>query len=177
MKLIYTLLLSCFTGIFCSAQGLKSENFESLDFRFIGPEGNRAIAIAGEPGNPMISYIGAASGGLWKTTDGGVRWVPMTDSLNVSSIGSIAIAPSDPKQVWIGTGETFVIRPAHAMGDGIYYSPNSGTSWVLMGLEKTGRIGRIIVHPTNPEIIYAAALGHTYGPQEERGNLSIQQWR
>ncbi|NQW27831.1 MAG: glycosyl hydrolase [Flammeovirgaceae bacterium] len=169
MKLIYTLLLSCFTGIFCSAQGLKSENFESLDFRFIGPEGNRAIAIAGEPGNPMISYIGAASGGLWKTTDGGVRWVPMTDSLNVSSIGSIAIAPSDPKQVWIGTGETFVIRPAHAMGDGIYYSPNSGTSWVRMGLEKTGRIGRIIVHPTNPEIIYAAALGHTYGPQEERG--------
>jgi len=151
------------------SQALDHKVFESTQFRFIGPEGNRAIAIAGEPGNPMVSYIGAASGGLWKTQDGGVKWAPMTDSLNVSSIGSIAIAPSDPNQVWIGTGETFVIRPAHAMGDGIYRSINAGKSWQHMGLEKTGRIGRVIVHPDRPEIIYVAALGHTYGPQKERG--------
>ncbi len=151
------------------SQALDPKVFESAQFRFIGPEGNRAIAIAGESGNPMVSYIGAASGGLWKTQDGGVKWAPMTDSLNVSSIGSIAIAPSDPNQVWIGTGETFVIRPAHAMGDGIYHSINAGKSWQHMGLEKTGRIGRVIVHPDRPEIIYAAALGHTYGPQKERG--------
>ena len=94
---------------------------------------------------------------------------PMTDSLNVSSIGSIAIARSDPNQVWIGTGETFIIRPAHAMGDGIYHSADGGNNWQHMGLEKTGRIGRVIVHPNNSEIIYAAALGHTYGPQKDRG--------
>ena len=139
-------------------------NFDSSDQKEIEP-----LPSPENPGNPMVSYIGAASGGLWKTQDGGVKWAPMTDSLNVSSIGSIAIAPSDPNQVWIGTGETFVIRPAHAMGDGIYHSINAGKSWQHMGLEKTGRIGRVIVHPDRPEIIYAAALGHTYGPQKERG--------
>ena len=96
--------------------------FENLKFRFIGPEGNRAIAIAGVPGDPMINYIGAASGGLWKTTDGGLNWDPIFDDQDVSSIGSLAITPTNPDIVWVGTGETFVIRPAHAMGDGIYKS-------------------------------------------------------
>ncbi|SDB48633.1 Uncharacterized protein SAMN03097699_1640 [Flavobacteriaceae bacterium MAR_2010_188] len=143
--------------------------FENLNFRFIGPEGNRTIAIAGVPGNPMITYIGAASGGLWKTTDAGITWNPIFDDQDVSSIGSLAITPTDPNIVWAGTGETFVIRPAHAMGDGIYKSEDAGKTWKNMGLEKTGRIGRIIVHPTNADIVYAAALGHTYGPQQERG--------
>ena len=151
------------------SQSVDPSIFTDLNFRFIGPEGNRAIAIAGEPGNPMVNYIGAASGGLWKTEDGGVRWRPITDSLNVSSIGSIALAPTNPNEVWIGTGETFVIRPAHAMGDGIYKSENAGKTWERKGLEKTGRIGRVIIHPTNPEVVYAAALGHSYGPQEDRG--------
>jgi len=143
--------------------------FDNLKFRFIGPEGNRAIAIAGVPGDPMINYIGAASGGLWKTTDGGLNWDPIFDDQDVSSIGSIAITPSNPDIVWAGTGETFVIRPAHAMGDGIYKSEDAGKTWKNMGLVKTGRIGRIIVHPSNPDIVFAAALGHTYGPQQERG--------
>lgn len=143
--------------------------FNDLKFRFIGPEGNRAIAIAGVPGDPMINYIGAASGGLWKTTDGGISWNPIFDDQDVSSIGSLAIAPSNPDIVWVGTGETFVIRPAHAMGDGIYKSEDAGKTWKRMGLEKTGRIGRVIVHPDNPDIVYVAALGHTYGPQSERG--------
>ena len=143
--------------------------FQNLNFRFIGPEGNRAIAVAGVPGDPMISYIGAASGGLWKTTDGGLNWKPVFDNQEVSSIGSIAITPSDPDVIWVGTGETFIIRPAHAMGDGIYKSEDAGKTWKNMGLEKTGRIGRVIVHPTNPDIVYAAALGHTFGPQQERG--------
>jgi photosystem II stability/assembly factor-like uncharacterized protein len=169
MKFFNSIIFSFLITFQVFSQALDPKVFESTQFRFIGPEGNRAIAIAGEPGNPMVSYIGAASGGLWKTQDGGVKWAPMTDSLNVSSIGSIAIAPSDPNQVWIGTGETFVIRPAHAMGDGVYRSINAGKSWQHMGLEKTGRIGRVIVHPDRPEIIYVAALGHTYGPQKERG--------
>ncbi|MDX1334137.1 MAG: glycosyl hydrolase, partial [Robiginitalea sp.] len=138
--------------------------FKDLDFRFIGPEGNRAIAIAGVPGDPMVNYVGAASGGLWKTTDGGITWDPVFDGQEASSIGSVALAPSNPDIVWVGTGETFVIRPAHAMGDGIYKSEDAGKTWKKMGLEKTGRIGRILIHPTNPDIVYAAALGHTYGP-------------
>ena len=157
-----------FTILFSSAQN-DSSVFENLDFRFIGPEGNRAIAIAGVPGDPMINYIGAASGGLWKTTDGGLNWDPIFDDQDVSSIGSLAITPTNPDIVWVGTGETFVIRPAHAMGDGIYKSEDAGKTWQHMGLEKTGRIGRVIVHPTNPDIVYAASLGHTYGPQQERG--------
>ncbi|WP_350284183.1 glycosyl hydrolase [uncultured Croceitalea sp.] len=143
--------------------------FSEFKFRFIGPEGNRTIAIAGVPGDPMVNYIGAASGGLWKTTDGGVSWQSIFDDQEASSIGSVAIAPSNPDIVWAGTGETFVIRPAHAMGDGIYKSEDAGKTWKKMGLEKTGRIGRIVVHPSDPNIVYAAALGHTYGPQQERG--------
>ncbi len=161
------LLISIFT--FSNAQKVDPSTFENLDFRFIGPEGNRAIAIAGVPGDPMINYIGAASGGLWKTTDGGLNWDPIFDKQSVSSVGSIAIPASDPNTLWVGTGETFVIRPAHAMGDGIYKSEDAGKTWNNMGLEKTGRIGRIVVHPTNKEIVYAAALGHTYGNQKERG--------
>jgi len=165
-----------FLGLFlsvCSVQisfsQINNEVFKDLNFRFIGPEGNRTIAIAGVPGNPMINYIGAASGGLWKTTDGGISWRPIFDDQDVSSIGSIAITPSNPDILWVGTGETFVIRPAHAMGDGIYKSEDAGKTWKNMGLEKTGRIGRVVVHPTNPDIVYAAALGHTFGPQQERG--------
>lgn len=164
-----SLILLSFFNFQLSAQSSLDDQFGSQRFRFIGPEGNRAIAIVGEPGNPMVNYIGAASGGLWKTEDGGINWRPIFDSQDISSIGSVALAPTDPKQVWVGTGETFVIRPAHAMGNGIYFSPDAGRTWEHKGLEKTGRIGRVIVHPNNPNIIYAASLGHTYGPQQERG--------
>ena len=162
-------LLLSFLVLTSSVAQINPSVFEHLNFRFIGPEGNRAIAIAGVPGDPMVNYIGAASGGLWKTTDGGVSWRSIFDDQEVSSIGSIAIAPSNPNVVWVGTGETFLIRPAHAMGDGIYKSEDAGKTWQHMGLEHTGRIGRVVVHPSNPDIVYAAALGHGHGPQEERG--------
>ncbi len=165
-------LLLLTLSIITSASFAQSDLDEKLGnhrFRFIGPEGNRTIAVTGVPGDPMINYIGAASGGLWKTTDGGINWSPIFDDQDISSIGSVALAPSDPDQVWVGTGETFVIRPAHAMGNGIYFSPDGGQNWEHKGLEKTGRIGRVIVHPTDPNTIYAASLGHTYGPQQERG--------
>ncbi|MCR9264475.1 MAG: glycosyl hydrolase [Flavobacteriaceae bacterium] len=169
MRILFLLLSYFCLQTTTSWSQVDSTLFENLTFRFIGPEGNRAIAIAGVPGDPMVNYIGAASGGLWKTMDGGINWNPIFDGQEVSSIGSVALAPSNPNIVWVGTGETFVIRPAHAMGDGIYKSEDAGKTWKRMGLEKTGRIGRVIVHPTNPNIVYAAALGHTYGPQQERG--------
>ena len=159
------LITTLFFLVFLSAQAqTESSVFENLKFRFIGPEGNRTIAIAGIPKDPMTTYIGAASGGLWKTTDAGSTWKPIFDDQEVSSIGSLAIAPTNPDIVWVGTGETFVIRPAHSMGDGIYKSIDGGNTWKNMGLEKTGRIGRVIVHPTNPDIVYAAGvkLGNAY---------------
>jgi len=123
----------------------------------------------GEAGNPLVMYAGAASGGLWKTENGGVEWSPIFDDQEASSVSSLDMAPSDHNQIWVGTGETFLIRPAHAMGDGIYKSIDAGATWEHMGLEESGRIGRIRVHPTNPDIVFACALGHTYGPQSTRG--------
>jgi len=169
MRTLFVLLFFSLLNIISLFAQLNPKLFENLNFRFIGPEGNRTIAIAGVPGDLMVNYIGAASGGLWKTTDGGINWNPIFDNQEVSSIGSVALAPSNPNIVWVGTGETFVIRPAHAMGDGIYKSEDAGKTWKKMGLEKSGRIGRVIIHPTNPDIVYVAALGHTYGPQKERG--------
>jgi len=152
-----------------SGQAVDPDQLQGLSYRFIGPDGNRIISVMGEPGNPLVMYAGAASGGLFKTEDGGVRWRPIFDDQEASSVSALAMAPSDANQVWVGTGETFLIRPAHAMGDGIYKSVDAGATWERMGLGDSGRIGRIRVHPTNPDIVYACALGHTYGPQATRG--------
>ena len=157
--IIGCLLIILLPTLVCSQ--VESNIFKDLSYRFIGPEGNRVIAIVGEPGNPMVNYIGAASGGIFKTDDGGVSWDPIFDDQGVSSIGSLALSPSKPEIVWAGTGETFLIRPAHSIGNGIYKSLDAGKTWKNMGLEKTARIGRIATHPTNPDIVYAAALGHT----------------
>ncbi|MFM7327212.1 MAG: WD40/YVTN/BNR-like repeat-containing protein, partial [Bacteroidota bacterium] len=140
-----------------------------MRFRYIGPDGNRAIAVAGVPGDPSVAYIGAASGGLWKTEDMGFNWKPVFDKTDDSSIGAIALAPADPDQVWIGTGETFLIRPAHAVGNGVYKSSDAGKTWKNMGLKSTFRISRVLVHPTDTNIVYVASLGHAHGPQQERG--------
>ena len=142
--------------------------YNQLKYRFIGPMGNRVIAVAGVLGKPHIYYAGAASGGIWKTTDGGIHWKPIFDSQQVSSIGALAVAPSDPNIVWAGTGEAF-IRSNISIGNGIYQSSDAGETWTKMGLEKTGRIGRIVIDPRNPNIVFAAAMGHCYGPQPERG--------
>lgn len=168
MKSISLLLLSLLS-LQLFGQHNIDEQLNGHNFRFIGPEGNRAIAVIAEPNHPEIAYIGAASGGLWKTEDNGINWRPIFDDQNISSVAAIDLAPTDPKQVWVGTGETFVIRPAHAMGNGIYYSPDAGITWEHKGLEKTGRIGRVIVHPKDPKTVFAGALGHTYGPQKEKG--------
>jgi photosystem II stability/assembly factor-like uncharacterized protein len=170
MKHLSFFLLWFLLALSTQAQQNKTPQiFNQLKYRFVGPEGNRAIAIAGVNGDNNIAYIGAASGGLWKTDDAGITWKPIFDEQDVSSVSALAIAPTDPNQVWAGTGETFLIRPAHSVGNGIYKSTDAGKTWKNMGLEKTARIGRIVVHPQNPDIVYVAALGHTYAPQQERG--------
>ena len=144
------------------------DRYETLRWRYIGPEGNRFSAATGIAGNPHIYYVGAASGGIYKTTDGGAHWVAIFDDQPVQSIGSLDVADSDPNVVWAGTGEG-KIRSHISLGEGVYKSTDAGKTWSLMGLEKTGRVPRIIVHPTDPKVVYVCALGHSYGPQPERG--------
>ena len=150
-------------------QGLDTTVWARLHFRFVGPEGNRAIAAVGEPGNPLVAYIGAASGGVWKTEDGGVHWRAVFDSQPAQAIGALAIAPSAHNVLWAGTGETFFIRSMTALGNGVYRSTDAGRSWQHMGLDSTGRIARMVIDPTNPEIVFACALGRAYGPAQQRG--------
>ena len=147
------------------------EVYSQLQFRYIGPVGNRTTAVTGLPGQPYLYYVGAASGGIFKTTDGGIHWEPIFDAQPVSSIGSLAVAGSDANVVWAGTGESF-IRSHISVGSGIYRSLDAGKTWTAMGLEKTGRIGNVIIDPHHPEIVLACALGHAYGPQPERGVVS-----
>ncbi|HLQ45473.1 MAG TPA: hypothetical protein VK137_12130, partial [Planctomycetaceae bacterium] len=146
----------------------QQPNTDALRYRYIGPVGNRTTSIAGVPGQPYVYYAGSASGGIFKTTDGGIHWEAIFDGQPVSSIGSLAIAPSDPNVIWAGTGEAW-IRSHISVGAGIYKSTDAGKTWKLMGLEKTGRIGHIAIDPKNPDIVLACALGHAYGPQPERG--------
>ncbi len=144
---------------------------EPFQFRFLGPAvGNRVASIAGVPGDTLTYYAGAASGGIWKTTDGGLRWNPVADGIGVAAIGALAVAPSDPKVVYAGTGEAWAIRDIDVAGDGVYKSIDAGATWThTPGLEATGRIGRILVHPTDPNIAFACAVGRMTGPQKERG--------
>jgi len=139
-----------------------------MRWRYIGPVGNRVSSVAGVPGDPNVYYAGAASGGLWKTIDAGIHWSPVFDDQDVQSVGALAVAPSNPNIVWAGTGEPW-IRSHISIGDGVYKSVDAGRTWTKMGLDSTGRIGRIVVDPNNPDIVFVAAQGHSYGPQEERG--------
>ncbi len=150
------------------ASRVSPDLYGQLRWRYIGPEGNRFSAVTGVPGDPNVYYVGAASGGIYKTTDAGVHWQPVFDDQPVSSIGSLAVAPSDPNIVWAGTGES-CIRSHISVGEGIFKSMDAGKTWTRMGLERAGRIGRVVVHPTNPDVVLACALGHAYGPQPERG--------
>ncbi len=146
----------------------QQPNTDALRYRYIGPVGNRVTSVAGVPGQPYVYYAGAASGGVFKTVDGGIHWEAIFDGQPVASIGSLAVAPSDPNIVWAGTGEAW-IRSHISVGQGIYKSTDAGKTWKLMGLEKTGRIGHLAIDPKNPDIVLACALGHAYGPQQERG--------
>jgi photosystem II stability/assembly factor-like uncharacterized protein len=165
---VVILVFSLVNNFSLNAQELSKEQLTQLKFRHIGPIGNRVISVAGIPNEPLIYYVGAASGGIWKTIDGGLNWKPIFDDKPVHAIGALAIAPSDHEVIYAGTGESF-IRSNISIGDGVYKSMDGGASWTNIGLKNTGRISRIIVHPTNPEIAWVGAMGHAYTPQKERG--------
>ena len=147
---------------------IPPEIYQNLKFRYIGPIGNRVSSVAGVVGNPWVYYAGAASGGIFKTTNGGTTWQSIFDKQPVSSIGSLAVAPSDPNIIWAGTGETW-IRSNISVGWGIFKSTDAGKTWQRAGLEKTGRIGRIVIDPKDPNRVLACALGTGYGPAPDRG--------
>ena len=143
---------------------------DSLWFQFIGPtDGGRVSAIAGVPGDNNTWYFGSASGGIFKSTNNGTTNVPIFDETGVQAIGALAVSQSNHDIVWAGTGEAWVIRDADIAGDGVYKSADAGTTWKNMGLREVGRIGKVIIHPTNPDIVYVCAIGRVTGPQQERG--------
>src|SRR2546429_8011390 len=149
MKALFALLVAASSIRVAAAQQVDTTLWTRLHYRFVGPEGNRAIAVVGEPGNSLVAYVGAASGGIWKTEDGGVHWRAVFDSEPAQAIGALAIAPSAHNVVWAGTGETFFIRSTTALGDGVYRSTDGGPRCHLQGLDGTGRLGRIVIHPAN----------------------------
>jgi photosystem II stability/assembly factor-like uncharacterized protein len=153
------------------AQSPSDDNpLKGLQWRSIGPfRGGRVTAVAGVPSLPMIYYFGATGGGVWKTTDGGVNWEPVSDGhFGTGSVGAIGVSESDPNVIYVGMGES-PIRGNVSHGDGVYKSIDAGKTWKRVGLEDTRHIGRVRVHPKNPDLVYVAALGHIFGPNEQRG--------
>jgi len=165
-KLVPGLLLA----ILCAAETYDASYFKALKWRSIGPQrGGRSIASAGSDARPLEYYFGAVGGGLWKTTDGGTTWKPVTDGqLASASVGAVAVSASNPDVIYIGMGEV-ALRGNIMQGDGIYKSLDAGKTWKHAGLADSQTISRIRIHPTNPDIVYAASFGHPYGPNEERG--------
>jgi len=143
--------------------------FKGMKYRSIGPfRGGRSLTAAGIPGDPTTYYFGATGGGVWKSTDGANTWSPIFDRDGAPSIGSIAVSNSDPNIVYVGTGEA-CIRGNISHGDGVWKSMDAGKTWKSVGLKDSRSIGRVIVNPHNPDIVFVAALGHPYGPNPERG--------
>jgi photosystem II stability/assembly factor-like uncharacterized protein len=170
-KLGFGLCLVClfFFASSTFAQSVQPELFNGLKWRLIGPfRGGRAASVAGVPGDPTTFYFGSVDGGVWKTTDAGTVWTPLFDSQPIASIGAIAVAPSDPNTVYVGTGESD-IRSSLSFGDGVYKSIDAGRTWSHIGLDDTRHISRIVVDPRDPKIVYVGALGHAYGSNEQRG--------
>jgi len=142
----------------------------AFEFRAIGPATmmGRVDDIAGTEKDPLLLYVGFATGGLWKSTDGGNHWKSQFDNLENQSVGAIAIAPSDPNIVYVGKGESNN-RQSSSIGDGVWGTTDGGKTWKQLGLEDTQSIARIAVDPTNANIVYVAAMGHLFGPNAERG--------
>jgi photosystem II stability/assembly factor-like uncharacterized protein len=178
---IVAVLFLCLTGSISTAESkskkrqdndveIVPELFQYLKWRNIGPANmmGRVADIEGVPGDPNIVYVGSASGGIWKTTNGGTTWKPIFDEQPVASIGDLALEPGNPDVVYVGTGEANV-RNSVSFGNGIYKSTDGGDTWTHLGLDNTDRISRIVINPKNPRVVYVGAMGRAYGPNQDRG--------
>ena len=173
IKVAVSLVFPLFVGIAASgaasAQDIPPSLFSEMKWRMIGPfRAGKVNGVAGVPGNPAIYYMGADGGGVWKTTDGGVTWKPIFDGESAPSIGALAVAPSNSNVIYVGTGVNTIYGDI-TFGNGVYKSTNGGETWQHLGLEDTRHIARILVDPRSPDIVLVAALGHSYGQNEERG--------
>ncbi len=176
---IVLIICVCFIlSLFLGAKKVKKQPepvipesiLDGLEWRNIGPcnMGGRIDDFAVVESNPKIIYVGTASGGIWKTTNNGVTWEPIFDDQVTSTIGDVTVSPSNPDIIWAGTGEANN-RQSSSWGNGVYKSMDGGKTWMNVGLQDTHHIGRIVIHPRNPDIVYVAALGHLWGPNKERG--------
>jgi len=161
-------LLSIF-AIGLNAQGIDQTDYQNMDYRMIGPfRASRTVGGVGVPSQPNVFYMGVNNGGVWKTDDYGRTWNPIFDDAPTGSVGDIAVSETNPDILYVGSGEG-LHRPDLGVGDGIFKSINGGKSWDHIGLKDVQQVGRLIVHPTNPDIVFVAGLGHPYGANEERG--------
>jgi photosystem II stability/assembly factor-like uncharacterized protein len=147
-----------------------ADSLNNLKFRNLGPSvgGGRVTAVVGIPGEPNIYYVGAAAGGVWKTTDGGDSWEAVFKDQPTASIGAVALAPANPNLVWVGTGEAN-LRNDLVDGRGVFFSPDAGKTWKFMGLGDVGQVSRIVIDPTDPDVVFVGAIGHAWAPNPERG--------
>jgi photosystem II stability/assembly factor-like uncharacterized protein len=171
---LFATIFACILALSVTTAARGADSFDAsyltaLHWRLIGPfRGGRALAVTGVAGEPNHFYFGAVDGGVWETLDAGRTWNPIFDNQDIGSIGAIAVAPNEPRTVYLGTGEADM-RSDIAYGDGMYKSIDGGKSWTHIGLTDTMQIGSIVVDPSNANIVYVAALGHPYGPNAERG--------
>jgi photosystem II stability/assembly factor-like uncharacterized protein len=167
---LFVLALLAVSTVFCAAQQVPSSMYQEMRWRMVGPfRGGRTRAVAGVPSQPNVFYIGACNGGVWKSDDYGRTWMPIFDDQPTQSIGAIAVAPSDPNIVYVSSGEGLQ-RPDLSVGDGIYKSTDAGKTWThLPGLRDGQQIPALAVDPRDPNRLFAAVLGHPYGPNPERG--------
>ncbi len=143
--------------------------YQALSYRVIGPHrASRTVGAAGIPTQPGVFFIGVNNGGVWKTDDYGRTWTPIFDEAPTGSVGDIAVSPSHPDVIYVGSGEG-LHRPDLGVGDGIFKSTDGGKTWVHVGLADIQQVGRLVIHPTDPDIVFVAGMGHPYGPNEERG--------
>ncbi|MGB6026613.1 MAG: hypothetical protein WA254_07775 [Candidatus Sulfotelmatobacter sp.] len=164
--LVVVVVVLCSLG---SGAAVDPSSYQALQWRLIGPfRGGRVLTVTGIAGDDRHFYFGAVDGGVWATEDAGRTWRPIFDSTGVGSIGAIALAPSQPSTIYVGTGEADM-RSDIAHGNGVFKSIDAGKSWTKIGLDDTRQIGRILVDPCNPDVVFVAALGHAYGANAERG--------
>ncbi|HMS40598.1 MAG TPA: hypothetical protein PKE69_10250, partial [Pyrinomonadaceae bacterium] len=166
----FFLLFVSFASLRAQTVAQKDDSWKLFQYRSIGPfRGGRVTAVAGVPSQPNVYYFGATGGGVFKTIDSGVNWFPVSDGFfKTGSVGAIDVSLSDPNIIYVGMGES-PVRGNVSHGDGVYKSVDAGKTWKHIGLSDSRQIGRVRIHPKNPDVVYVAAMGHLFGANQERG--------